>query len=53
MLLRPCFPKMVEVGRALRRSPGAMPLLKQGHLEPVGQGHVQTAFEYLQAWRLP
>ena len=29
-----------------------MLLLKQGHLEPVAQGHVQTDFEYLQGWRL-
>jgi len=28
------------------------PLLKQGHLEPVVQDHVQTAFEYVQRWRL-
>jgi len=27
-------------------------LLKQGYLEPVAQGCVQTAFEYLQGWRL-
>lgn len=27
------------------------PLLKQWHLEPVAQGHIQTAFKYLQGWR--
>ena len=43
---------MVEVRRDLWRSSGLMPLLKQGHLEPAGQDHVQTAFEYLQGGRL-
>ena len=28
------------------------PLHKQGHLEPVAQDCVQSAFEYLQGWRL-
>ncbi|KAK4828375.1 hypothetical protein QYF61_026113 [Mycteria americana] len=32
--------------------PQPTPLLKQGHLEPVAQDRVQTAFEYLQGWRL-
>ena len=41
-----------EAGRHLRRSSGASPLLKQGHLEPDAQDHVQTACEDLQAWRL-
>jgi len=27
-------------------------MLKQGHLEPVAQDHVQMAFENLQGWRL-
>jgi len=39
---------MVEVGRDLWRSPGLMPLLKQGYLETAAQDHVQMAFEYLQ-----
>jgi len=39
---------MVEVEMGLRTP---SPLLKQGHLEPVDQDHVQTAFEYLQEWR--
>lgn len=30
------------------RSSCSLPLLKQGHLEPVAQDHVQMAFEYLQ-----
>ena len=29
-----------------------MPLLKQGHLEPAAQEHIQTASEYLQGWRI-
>lgn len=28
------------------------PWLKQGHLEVVAHSQVQTAFQYLQAWRL-
>jgi len=40
--------RMVEVEMGLRTP---SPLLKQGHLEPVDQDHVQTAFEYLQEWR--
>jgi len=36
---------MVEVGRDLWRSSGPIPLLKQGHLEPVAQDCVQKAFE--------
>ena len=44
--------RMVEVGRDLWRSSGPNPLLKQGHLEPVAQDHVQMAFEYLQGWIL-
>lgn len=28
------------------------PLLKQGHPEQIAQDHVQTAFDYLQEWRL-
>ena len=44
---------MVQVGRDLWRLSGLTPLLKQGHLEPVAQDHVQMAFEYLQRWRPP
>jgi len=43
---------MVEAGRHFWRSSGPISLLHQGHLEPVAQDHVQTAFEYLQGWRL-
>ena len=43
---------MAEVGRDLWKSSGPTPLLKLGHLKPVAQGHVQTAFEYLQGGRL-
>jgi len=42
----------VKVGRELWRSSSPTPLLKQGHLQPVSQDHDQTAFEYLQGWRL-
>ncbi|KAK4810494.1 hypothetical protein QYF61_004274, partial [Mycteria americana] len=44
--------RMVEVGRDLWRSSGPTPLCQQGHLEPVAQDHVQTAFEHLQGGRL-
>jgi len=44
--------RLTEVGRDLWRSSGPTPLIKQGHLEPVVQDHVQTGFEYLQGWRL-
>ena len=44
--------RMVEVGRHLQRSSGPSPLLKQGHLQPAAQDHVQVAFEYLQGWRI-
>lgn len=27
-------------------------LLKQAHVEPVAQDHVQLSFDYLQGWRL-
>lgn len=40
--------RMVEVGNCLWRSSGSPLLLKQGHLEPIAQDHVQTAFECLQ-----
>lgn len=46
------YHRMVEVGRDLWRSSCPALLLKQGHLEPVAQDHVQMAFEYLQGWRL-
>ena len=36
----------------LWRSCSPKPLLKQGHPEPVAQDRVQTAFEYIQGWRL-
>ena len=39
--------RMVEAERDLWRSSGPTLLLKQGHLEPAAQDHVQTAFEYL------
>ena len=44
--------RLVEVGRHLWRPSGPTPLLQQGHLELVTQNHVQTAFEYLQGWRI-
>jgi len=40
------------VGRHIWRSSGPSTLLKQGHLEPVAQDHIQMAFEYLQGWKL-
>ena len=43
---------MAEVGRDLWRSSAPTTLLKQGHLQLVAQDHVQTAFEYLQGWRI-
>jgi len=43
---------MLEIGRDLWRSSGPSPLLKQGHLEPIAQDHVQTSSEYLQIGRL-
>ena len=33
-------------------SSGPTFLLKQGHSEPLAQDRAQTAFEYLQGWRL-
>lgn len=39
--------RMVEVGRDLYRSSGPNPLLKQGHLKPVAQDHVQMIFHCL------
>lgn len=36
---------MVEVGNHIWRSSGPVPVLKQGHLKPVDQDRVQTAFE--------
>nr|XP_009479083.1 PREDICTED: transmembrane protein C5orf28 homolog [Pelecanus crispus] len=44
---------VVVVGRVFWRSSSPSPLLKQAHVEPVAQHHVQTAFEYLQGCRLP
>jgi len=44
--------RIVVFGRDLWTSSGPIPLLKQGHLEPVARDHVQVAFEYLQGWRL-
>ena len=50
-----CHPRgscrMVDVGRDLQRSSGPIPLLKQGHLEPVAQECDQMASEHLQGWR--
>jgi len=43
---------MVEVGRGLWSSSGPTHLLKQGHPEKGVQNHTQTAFGYLQGWRL-
>ena len=43
---------MAEDGRDLQRPSGPTPLLKQGHLQPVAQDRVWTAFENLQGWRL-
>ena len=50
--IKPQKHRMVEVGRDLRRSSGPTTLLKQGHLDPVAQDHVQAASEYLQGWSL-
>ena len=50
----PCTPVFTEQLRLEGTSVGHLvqpPCFKQGHLEPVAQGHVQTSFEYLQAWR--
>ena len=44
--------RMVEVGRDLWRLSCTTSLLKQCHLQEVGQDHVQTTSEYLQEWRL-
>ncbi|KAK4828172.1 hypothetical protein QYF61_024421 [Mycteria americana] len=44
--------RMAEVGRDLCRTFVQCPLLKQGHPEPLAHDCVQTAFEYLQGWRL-
>lgn len=44
--------RMVEVWRDVWRSSCPTHLLKQGHLLPVAQNHVQSSFEYLQRWRL-
>lgn len=38
---------MIEVRTDLCRSSGSTHLLKQGHLAPVAQGHVQTDIEDL------
>ena len=43
--------RMLEVKRDLWRSSGQHRLLKQDHLQPISQDHVQMAFEYLQGWR--
>lgn len=42
---------LVEVGSDLWSSSGPTPPLKERHLEPVAQDHVQTAFEYLKGGR--
>jgi len=42
----------LKLGKDLWRPSGPTPLLKQGHLEPVAQDHLQMAFEYPQGWRL-
>jgi len=42
---------MAEAGRDLQRSCGPTTLLRQGHLDPTAQDHVQMASEYLQWWR--
>lgn len=44
--------RKAEVGRDSWKSCGSSPLLKLGHLQPVGHIHVQMAFEYLQAGTL-
>jgi len=44
--------RRVEAGRVLWRASGQTPLLKQGHVDPAAQEHVQMAFAYLQGWRL-
>lgn len=41
-----------EAGRDLWKSSCPTSMLKQGLQELVTQGHVQTALEYLQGWRL-
>jgi len=41
-----------KVGSDLQRWSCPTSLLKQGHLEPVGQDQVQMAFEYLQRGKL-
>jgi len=43
---------MAEVGRDLWKASCPTPLLKQGHLEPAAQDHVQKAFGYFQGGRL-
>jgi len=43
---------MVEASQDFRRSSGSKPLLKQGHLKPAAQDHVQMASEYLQKGKL-
>lgn len=40
------------VRRDLWTSSGLPAMLKQGHLQLGAQGRVQTAYEYLQGWRL-
>lgn len=42
---------LVEVGRDLWKPSDPTLLLKQGHLEPLAQAHVQTAFENVQGER--
>lgn len=44
--------RLIEVRRNLWSSSCSTPLLKRGHLGPVGQDHVYTAFKCLQEWRL-
>ena len=42
---------MAEVGRDLCWSSGPSPLLKWGHIEPIAQDHIQTAFVDIQRGR--
>jgi len=42
---------MVEVGRNHLLHLVKNPLLKQGHLDPVAQDHIQVVIEYLQVWK--
>jgi len=44
--------RMADSGGTSGSHPIQDPWLMQGYLETVAQDHVQTAFEYLQGWRL-